>query len=146
MTSGGNWKNAASVEVGDRILTISSQHIDVMSLAESKKSAELSGQVSMVEAEVVSVEAKQSVLIGFNGLGKDFSVTQPLLVKTEDGITYKNAGEIELGEVLLGETVDGVISETTVESIEKDETETTVYDIRTAPQPWFVTKTFIAIA
>ena len=142
----GEWKPAGQVQLGDKLTTIDGKYIDMMGLAQSRKSAPLSGTVSFVESEVVSVEVKKSVLIGFNELGKDYSVTQPILVKTDDGITYKEAGVVEVGDVLLGVTTDGSVTETLVESIERDEVESDVYDIRTAPQPWFITKSFIAIA
>jgi hypothetical protein len=146
LSSTGDWKSASSIQVGDKLLTIGSEHIDLVGLSKDKKSSPLGGGISLVESEVVSVEVKTSTLIGFNNLEKGYSITQPILVKLEDGISYKNAGEVEAGDILLGATADGNITETVVESIQKDETESDVYDIRTSPQPWFITKSFIAIA
>jgi hypothetical protein len=40
----------------------------------------------------------------------------------------------------------GLVQETAVVSIEIDETESTVYEIRTEPRPWFITKHSIVIA
>ena len=102
--------------------------------------------VSLTNSEVLSITEKTSTLIGFNYRGKDYSVTQPLFVKTQDGITYKNAGEIEIGEILIKVDKDGLIAEIPVTSIEKDDSESTVYDVRTSPQPWFIVNNFIAIA
>jgi hypothetical protein len=106
----------------------------------------LAANVKLTNAEVVSVTEKTSTLIGFNYRGKDYSVNQPIFVKATEGITYKNAGEIEIGDIILSVAPDGAISEVPVTSIEKDEAESTVYDVRTSPQPWFIVNSFIAIA
>jgi intein/homing endonuclease len=140
------WEKAESVKVGDKVLTVDSRHIDLSALLETKQSSFLSEEVALIEAEIVSVEARSAVLIGFNDLGKDYSVTQPILVKESEGISYKNAEDVEIGDVLLGVASDGAVSETVVVSIEKDEAESTVYEVKTSPQPWFITRSFIVIA
>ena len=96
--------------------------------------------------QVISVTEKTGKLVGFNYRGKDYSETQPLFVKTSNGITYKNAGEIEIGEIILGVDSNGLVQETPVLSIEKDQTQSTVYDVKTSPNPWFIVNSFLVIA
>jgi hypothetical protein len=115
-------------------------------LVDSKLSTNLPDKMTLVETEVVSVEVKTSLLVGFNGLNRNYSVTQPIFVETEEGLTYINAGEIQLGDVLVGVSEDGSLERTTVVSVELDETESEVYDIRTGPRPWFITDLFMVIA
>ena len=116
------------------------------SITSNKTSQALPESVSFTESEVVSITEKTSTLVGFNYRGKDYSVTQPLFVKTPEGIAYKNAGEIEIGEIIIKIDRDGLIQEMPVSSIEKDESESQVYDVRTSPNPWFIVNNFIAIA
>ena len=119
----------------------------MLGLIENKKAATISGQVDLIETEIVSIETKTSVLVEFNGLGKNYSITQPVLVETTDNnLTYIEAGDIQVGSTLLGVSEAGIISKTTVISIEKDDFESEVYDIRTSPVPWFITDSFIVIA
>ena len=140
------WIKAKDLKVGDKAITIDGTHINIESLTSDKTSQALPETVSLTNSEVLSITEKTSTLIGFNYRGKDYSVTQPLFVKTQDGITYKNAGEIEIGEILIKVDKDGLIAEIPVTSIEKDDSESTVYDVRTSPQPWFIVNNFIAIA
>ena len=140
------WIKAKDLKVGDKAITIDGTHINIESLTSDKTSQALPETVSLTNSEVLSITEKTSTLIGFNYRGKDYSVTQPIFVKTLEGITYKNAGEIELGDIILGVSPEGLISEVPVTSIEKDEEESTVYDVRTSPQPWFIVNSFIAIA
>ena len=144
-TSSG-WVKAKDIKPGDNVVTIDGSEINLESVTSSKTSNALSSNVKFTNAEVVSVTEKTSTLIGFNYRGKDYSVTQPIFVKALEGIAYKNAGEIEIGDIILSVAPDGAISEVPVTSIEKDETESTVYDVRTSPQPWFIVNSFIAIA
>ena len=127
-------------------MSVSNDHIDMQGLVDNKLSTSLPEKVTLVETEILSIEVKTSVLVGFNGLSRHYSVTQPIFVETEEGLTYINAGEIQLGDELIGISEDGSIEKTTVVSIELDETESEVYDIRTGPRPWFITDLFIVIA
>ena len=127
-------------------MSVSNDHIDMQGLVDNKLSTSLPEKVTLVETEILSIEVKTSVLVGFNGLSRHYSVTQPIFVETEDGITYVNAGEIQLGDVLIGVSEDGTVERTIVLSVELDETESDVYDIRTGPRPWFITDLFMVIA
>ena len=141
------WSAAKNLKVGDKVISISKENIDLLGLIENKKAATISGQVDLIETEIVSIETKTSVLVEFNGLGKNYSITQPVLVETTDNnLTYIEAGDIQVGSTLLGVSEAGIISKTTVISIEKDDFESEVYDIRTSPVPWFITDSFIVIA
>ena len=140
------WKEVGTLSLGDKILTVDSSHIDVMSLIGKKLSSPLDGTLRLVEADIRSITEKTSKLVGYNNLGMDYSATQPILVKTLDGVSYKTGEELEVGDTLIGVDEFGSISETVVESIQRDDFESTVYDVRTSPQPWFITKSFIVIA
>ena len=140
------WTKAKDLKVGDKVITIDGTHINIESLTSDKTSQALPETVSLTNSEVLSITEKTSTLIGFNYRGKDYSINQPIFVKTENGITYKNAGDIEIGEILIKVDKDGITSEVPVTSIEKDDSESTVYDVRTSPQPWFIVNNFIAIA
>jgi hypothetical protein len=79
-------------------------------------------------------------------MGKNYSVNQPIFIKSENGIQYKNAGEIEIGEIIISVDTNGVTSEIPVVSVEIDDVESTVYDIRTTPEPWFIVNSTLVIA
>ena len=140
------WKAAGLLTLEDKVLTVDSSHIDVMSLVSKKLSSPLDGTLRLVEANIRSITKKSSTLISYNGLGTDYSEAQPMLVKTADGISYKTGSEVEVGDVLIGVDEFGTVSETVVETVQQNDFESTVYDIRTSPQPWFITKSFIVIA
>jgi hypothetical protein len=140
------WVAAETVKVGDRVLSISSDEISMHDLLESRTSKALPEQVTVVETEVISVDTRNSTLIGFNNLGKDYSVDQPIFVKSVEGITYKSAKDIVIGDTLLAVNENGLVQEIAVDSIEIDETESKVYEIRTSPEPWFITKSSVVIA
>jgi hypothetical protein len=149
LTANGTWVPARSMQVGDKLKTVSSEHIDMVKLADSKLSANLPENVTLVETEIISIEVKSSVLVGFNGgrgMEKRYSVTQPMLVETVDGLTYIEAGEIKLGDILVGVLEDGRVTRNIVETIELDEVESEVYDIRTSPQPWIITESYMVIS
>ena len=137
---------AQDIRVGDFITTVSALDMDINSIVSEKKSGLLPLNVGLTNTEVASVTIKTSTLIGFNEMGKNYSVTQPIFIKSGNGIEYKNAGEIEIGEIVISVDVDGITSEILVSSIQIDDTESTVYDIRTTPEPWFIVNSTIAIA
>ena len=111
-----------------------------------KKSSALSSSVGLTNNQVASVTIKTSRLIGFNDMGKNYSVTQPIFIKSANGIEYKNAGEIEVGDIIISVDPNGITSEIPVSSIQIDELESTVYDIRTTPEPWFIVNSTLVIA
>jgi hypothetical protein len=140
------WVKAKDIKPGDNIITINGNNIDIESVTLNKTSKPLPTNVEFSNSQVVSVETKLSTLIGFNYRGKDYSITQPIFVKTSEGITYKNAGEIKVGDAIISVDSQGEISEIIVDSIQIDDLESTVYDIRTSPEPWFIVNSTIAIA
>jgi hypothetical protein len=112
----------------------------------NKTSDALPEIVIFKNSEVSSITLRSSVLTGFNEMGKNYSVTQPIFIKSENGIKYENAGNIKIGDVIISVDLEGVISEIEVISIQVDDLESTVYDIRTNPEPWFIVNSTIAIA
>ena len=144
--SASGWVEAQSLKIGDQLVTISSEHIDVATLSAEKMSGPLGELVSFTNTEIVSIEAKTAKLVAFNDLTTECSITQPVMVKTADGVSYKNAGDVVIGDVLVVVDAEGAITETVITSTFKTASESEVYDVRTSPQPWFITKSFIAIA
>ena len=143
------WTTAEGLRVGDKIASVSSEHIDAVKLKAENLSEALPTypvKVSLVETEVVSITVKTGVLVGFNELAKNYSTTQPVFIETDSGLTYVNAGDVKIGDTLIGISEDGVVLRTPVKSIEKDDVESEVYDIRTSPQPWFISDPFVVIA
>jgi hypothetical protein len=140
------WVEAANVKPGDKVVTISSEHLNLESLLKTGTSESLPPTVNLVEADVSSVEVKTGILRGFNNIGKEYSGTQPVFVKTSTNVVYMYAKDVQVGDILLGMDETGSLVETLVESIQVDTEESQVYDIRTEPQPWFVTKSAIVIA
>ena len=137
---------AQHINVGDSLITISSSHIDINSISLENKSGPLPVSVGLTNSKVTSVTLKTSTLIGFNEMSKNYSVTQPIFIKSEGGIEYRNAGEIKIGDVIINVDPSGIISEISVSSIQVDEAESTVYDIRTTPEPWFIVNSALVIA
>ena len=127
-------------------MTISSDYMNLQSLLTTGTSESLPESVTLVEAEVSSVEVKNGVLVGFNGGDKHYSVSQPVFVKTKKNIVYMNAGDVQVGDILIAVDESGTLLETEVVSIELDTQESQVFDVRTEPQPWFITKHGLIIA
>ncbi len=140
------WVDAGLIRLGDKVLTISSDQMNLESLMSTGTSDSLPSTVKLVEATVESVTQKTGVLVGFNNLDKQHSGTQPVFVKKEANIVYMTASDVQVGDVLLGVDESGALVETLVESIQEDDQESEVIDIRTGPQPWFITKSAIVIA
>ena len=140
------WVKAKDIKIGDQVITVDNSNINLESITANKTSGHLESTVKLTNSEVISITEKTGKLIGFNYRGKDYSETQPLFVKTSNGITYKNAGEIEIGEIIIGVDSNGLVQGTPVTSVEKSETESTVYDVRTSPNPWFIVNSFLVIA
>ena len=140
------WVAASAIQPGDKIVTISSDYMNLQSLLTTGTSESLPESVTLVEAEVSSVEVKNGVLVGFNGGDKHYSVSQPVFVKTKKNIVYMNAGDVQVGDILIAVDESGTLLETEVVSIELDTQESQVFDVRTEPQPWFITKHGLIIA
>ena len=137
---------AKDIFVGDDLISISRSNINLNSVSQNKTSQELPSVIEFSNVKVVSVTQKTSTLIGFNKIGKNYSINQPIFIKSSGGIEYRNAGDINIGDVIINVDLNGSVSNMVVESIEVDDFESTVYDIRTAPEPWFIVNSTIAIA
>jgi hypothetical protein len=137
---------AKDIATQDELISISGLNIDLNSVYANKTSQALPEIIEFLNVKVISVTEKTGKLVGFNEIGKNYSITQPIFIKTENGIEYRNAGDINIGDVIISIGLDGVVSDIVVESIETDNFESIVYDIRTSPQPWFIVNSTIAIA
>ena len=120
--------------------------MDIESIYSNKNSYSMPDSIKFADTQVVSVDLKSSTLIGFNGMGKEYSITQPIFIKNSNGIEYRNAGDINIGDTLVSVDSSGNVSYIIVESIDLDDKQSVVYDIRTLPEPWFIVNSLVAIA
>jgi hypothetical protein len=137
---------AKDIVAQNELISISRLNINLDSVSQDKTSQELPSVIEFSNVKVVSITEKNSTLIGFNEIGKNYSINQPIFIKNSDGIEYRNAGDINIGDVIISVDLNGLVSDIVVESIELDDFESTVYDIRTSPEPWFIVNSTIAIA
>jgi len=137
---------AKYINAGDKIITIDPSVINMQSLSLNKESVALPNEVNFIDSEVLSVTERSSRLIGFNGMDKNYSITQPIFIKSDNGIKYVEAGEINIGDVIISVSPDGNVLDIVVSSIQVDEIESTVYDVRTTPHPWFIVNSALVIA
>ena len=137
---------AKDIFVGDDLISISRSNINLNSVSQNKTSQELPSVIEFSNVKVVSITEKTSTLIGFNKIGKNYSINQPIFIKNSEGIEYRNAGDINIGDVIINVDSSGSVSNIVVESIEVDDFDSKVYDIRTSPEPWFIVNSTIAIA
>ena len=102
---------------------------------------------NFTETEVVKVEVSKKKLIQFNDVDAKFSENQPMFVKVGDKVSYKNSGDVQIGDILVWVEEDpSEISYLEVTSITKTEDEPDVYDIRTSDIPWYIAGHFLTIA
>lgn len=117
-----------------------------MNNGENLKDFTITGS-NFTETEVVNVEVSKKTLVQFNDLDAKFSDHQPVFVKVGDSVTYKNTGEIEIGDVLVWIEEDpSSVSYVEVTKITKTEDEHDVYDIRTSDTPWYIAGHILTIA
>ena len=146
------YKAAKDISVGDKLYTIAPQD-----MSDGKvENAQIPAKVNFVEVEVVKAEASdKSEMIKFNDLEDLVTGTQPVFVKTANAehapnaiiATYKMASEVQVGDILIQVSPEPCeISEIEVKSIEIISGPHKVYDIRTSPWPWFITKGFTIIS
>ena len=86
-------------------------------------------------------------VVSFNDDETKLSVTQPIFVKIEgQSLTTVAAGEVAVGDTLVTIDSQGNTSETIVQSINTfEESERTVYDVRTVPNKWFILGNYIVL-
>ena len=110
---------------------------------EKNISPALSDSVHIKEVLVESVEENESILIGFNGEDKHLSEHQPVLIADKDGVLVKEAGLIEIGDILVVVGSDGAVKTNNVFSIERDTKLSKTYDIKISQHSWFITENFV---
>ena len=143
LTATNGWVPAHMLLVGDKILTVSPEY---MNNGENLKDFKISDHVTFVESEIVKIEKSQKTLLKFNDLEATFSDGQPVFVKTENGITYKDTGEVKIGDVLVMISEMSEVSYVEIVNITKTEDLHDVYDVRTTPNPWYIAGNFLTIA
>ncbi len=143
LTATNGWVPAHMLLVGDKLLTISPEH---MNNGENLKEFTIADHVTFVESEIVKIEKSQKHLLKFNELEATFSDGQPVFVKVGESITYKDTGLVEVGDVLVMVSEMSEVTYVEVTSITKTEDLHDVYDVRTNPNPWYIAGNFLTIA
>jgi hypothetical protein len=135
--------NAEDVKVGDKLLTVSSINLKN---SISLKDMTISDKVDFVEVEVTMNNVDQKPLISFNNSKDMFSLNQPIFVKTNETINWKNTGEVVVGDILVNiDSQSGNISYTPVTNIEIFD-KANVHEIRTTPLLWFIVGNYIVVS
>jgi hypothetical protein len=135
--------NAEDVNVGDKLLTVSSINLKN---SISLKDMTISDKVDFVEVEVTMNNVDQKPLISFNNSKDMFSPNQPIFVKTNETINWKNTGEVVVGDILVNiDSQSGNISYTPVTNIEIFD-KANVHEIRTTPLLWFIVGNYIVVS
>ncbi len=143
LTVTNGWVPAADIKVGEKLFTLVKE---AMNNGENLKDFTITGS-NFTETEVVKVEVSKKTLVQFNDLDAKFSDHQPVFVKVGDTVTYKNTGEIEVGDTLVWIEEDpSSVSYVEVTKITKTEDEHDVYDIRTTDIPWYIAGHILTIA
>ena len=140
------WKFAKDINIGDTLITVSDYVINNDLLMQTKSMINLPQNVEFKETTVYTVVEKSEKLISFNNGGKNISIKHPVFVKNDTETVWKHAEDVQIGDSLVRIEPDGLVSYTVVDSIEIDESVSTVYDIRTSGIPWFITKDLLVIA
>jgi hypothetical protein len=137
------YKSAKDLQIGDVILTVNP---DNLVGAEDSASTKISENVSFVEVEVTTNSVSQKELLSFNGSSNKFSYYQPIFVKSESVIVYKNTEDVVVGDLLVNIDVEsGNVSYEEVKTIETFP-ESDVYEIRTQPHTWFIVGNYLVIS
>jgi hypothetical protein len=135
--------NAEDIKVGDKLLTVSSINLKN---SISLKDMTISDKVDFVEVEVTMNNVDQKPLISFNNSKDMFSPNQPIFVKTNETINWKNTGEVVVGDILVNiDSQSGNISYTPVTNIEIFD-KANVHEIRTTPLLWFIVGNYIVVS
>jgi hypothetical protein len=135
--------NAEDIKVGDKLLTVSSINLKN---SISLKDMTISDKVDFVEVEVTMNNVDQKPLISFNNSKDMFSLNQPIFVKTNETINWKNTGEVVVGDILVNiDSQSGNISYTPVTNIEIFD-KANVHEIRTTPLLWFIVGNYIVVS
>ena len=109
-------------------------------------STEISDNVNFVEVEVTTNSVSQKERLSFNGSENKFSNYQPIFVKDDSGIVYKNTEDVKVGDFLVNiDTESGNVSYEEVKTIETYP-EADVYEIRTEPNTWFIVGNYLVIS
>lgn len=143
LTVTNGWVPASNIVVGEKLFTVVKEAMnDGLNLQDFT----ITGS-NFTETEVVKVEVSKKKLIQFNDVDAKFSENQPMFVKVGDKVSYKNSGDVQIGDILVWVEEDpSEISYLEVTSITKTEDEHDVYDIRTSDIPWYIAGHFLTIA
>jgi hypothetical protein len=134
---------AKNLKVGDKLLTVSPSDL---TNCETFVDAKINKTVSFVETEIMSISSNKENLVRFNKSENMFSLNHPIFIQNNEGITFKNSGEIVLGDHLVDIDPDsGNVKYKMVESIELLDSGN-VYDIRTTLFKWYIVGNYLTIA
>ena len=119
---------------------------EMISDAGEMTSSQISEQVNFVEVQVTTNLVSQKERLSFNGSENKFSNYQPIFVKDDSGIVYKNTEDVKVGDFIVNiDTESGNVSYEEVKTIETYP-ESDVYEIRTEPNTWFIVGNYLVIS
>jgi hypothetical protein len=135
---------AKDVQIGDKVLSVNLTEIPTLGnegdfdyVGFSSESLTSEG---LVEVNVIDISpTSKNAVIWFNGDdSKKFSMSQPVFLKTSNGYEIVPTSAVQQGDMLIKVNSDGSITEETVDSIDYDMSEHTVYRFNCEPQDWFI--------
>ncbi len=150
-------KMVKDLAVGDKVYSVNESDFMsgenfVDSLAETVEICEVEvttpgeGPFAISESEG-GLWTYQKPVVSFNDDETKLSITQPIFIQSaEHGLTTVAAGEVVVGDKVVTVTPEGNTSEMIVETIKTfEESERTVYDVRTNTNKWFILGNYIVL-
>jgi hypothetical protein len=126
---------AKDIKIDDMLITID---VEKLKNIDTSSKIYIGNKVDFTEIKVVDLALNKKPVIKFNNSEQLFSPAQPIFIKNEENIQYKDAGEVVVGDSLLNINIlSGEIIFDEVKNIQILP-ETDVYDIRTSPHQWFI--------
>ncbi len=133
---------AKDVRVGDKLLTYNLVEMDIDS-EEAMFSWESNSLTfvdqNTIETEIARIVERASTIMFFNeNTDAKYSTTQPVFVKIDGTYKVRTTGSLNIGDILIKVSDEGIISEEAITSITiEDEIEMT-YQIDCEPYDWFI--------
>ena len=127
---------AEDIKVGDKVLTVSSNNLVSN---ENEEYSLLTDKVEFEETIVTESSIGKENIVWFNNdPSVNYTLNQPIFIKTEGGIDSKYIAQLEIGDSLLSIQPCGTVSSTKIESIHISDDLQEVYTIRTSPNRYFI--------
>ena len=140
------WVQAKEIQVGDSFLTLDIPEFPLSGPTGEgdanwrEIATETITPQGLVSATVTAAEPREvKEVVWFNGETETrFSVDHPMCLKGSPYYVFKEAGGVQIGEILIKVDENGNLIEVPVTQIDSDDTVHTVYKFSCEPQDWFV--------